>query len=104
MGSIGLQNRLLCHVVDELAERRPKQLFCVHPISSDISAGWRKITFKDLAGAVNYAAWWIERTVCLHKKSEPLAYMGANDIRYMIFVLACMKTGHVVSGHEHHLL
>lgn len=102
MGPLGLQSRLMCHVVDELANRKPDQLFCVHPISSDISQGWRKITFKDLASAVNCTAWWIDECIDQGTKSEPLAYMGANDIRYAIFILACMKTGHVVSSRKHH--
>ncbi|OJJ82686.1 uncharacterized protein ASPGLDRAFT_36808 [Aspergillus glaucus CBS 516.65] len=52
----------------------------------------------DLAGAVNYTAWWIERTIGRGNPSEPLAYMGARDLRYTTFAFACMKTGHSVSG------
>ncbi|RFU27629.1 hypothetical protein B7463_g8720, partial [Scytalidium lignicola] len=95
MGSLPQQNRLLCRLVDELAKHKPNQLFCVHPVSSDISEGWRRVTLKDLAHAANYSAWWIKKTIGQSTKFESLAYLGANDIRYVVFVLACMKTGYV---------
>lgn len=98
MGSSGLRKQLLCQILDETADRKPDQLFCIHPISPDISQGWRRVTMADLAGAVNYTAWWIERTIGQGNSSEPLAYMGARDLRYATFAFACMKTGHSVSG------
>lgn len=97
MGSSGLRKQLLCQILDEKADRTPEQLFCVHPVSSDISQGWRRVTMADLASAVNYSAWWIERTIGHGNPSEPLAYMGARDLRYATFALACMKTGRSVS-------
>lgn len=97
MGSPGLRKQLVCQILDETADSKPDQLFCVHPISSNISQGWRKVTMLDLAGAVNYSAWWIDRTIGQGSASEPLAYMGARDLRYATFALACMKTGHSVS-------
>jgi acyl-CoA synthetase (AMP-forming)/AMP-acid ligase II len=51
---------------------------------------------------VSYTAWWIDKTIGQGTKSEPLAYMGANDIRYVVFFLACMKTGYVVSNHKYY--
>ncbi|GAB1198516.1 hypothetical protein APSETT444_007839 [Aspergillus pseudonomiae] len=49
---------------------------------------------RDLAGAVDYTAWWIEMAIGKGFDGEPLAYIGANDIRYVAFYLACMKTGY----------
>ncbi|KAJ6033651.1 hypothetical protein N7444_011422 [Penicillium canescens] len=86
---------LLPRAVDDLALTSASGIFCVHPISSDISEGWQSITFKRLAGAVNGLAWWIEKNIGQSKSFEVLAYIGANDIRYAIFFLACLKTGHV---------
>ncbi|QKX61516.1 uncharacterized protein TRUGW13939_08668 [Talaromyces rugulosus] len=96
MGSSTLRKKILCHVVDEIAYRDPEKLFCIHPISSDITQGWRRVTLANLADAVNYTAQWIVRTVGPASEDEHLAYMGANDIRYAAFTLACMKTGHSV--------
>ncbi|KAJ5153496.1 uncharacterized protein N7482_009974 [Penicillium canariense] len=86
---------LLPHAVDNLAATSPCALFCVHPNSSDISEGWQCVTFKSLARAADYLAWWIDNKIGQSKSLEPLTYIGANDIRYAIFILACLKTGHV---------
>ncbi|KAE8403342.1 hypothetical protein BDV37DRAFT_294628 [Aspergillus pseudonomiae] len=91
---MGFDQRLMCCVVDELAESRPEQLFCVQSVSSDLSQGWRNVSMRDLAGAVDYTAWWIEMAIGKGFDGEPLAYIGANDIRYVAFYLACMKTGY----------
>lgn len=99
MGSTNFDQRLMCCVVDELAESRPEQLFCIQPISSDLSQGWRNVSMRDLAGAVDYTARWIEMTMGKGSDFEALAYIGANDIRYVAFYLACMKTGYAVSPH-----
>ncbi|GMG25989.1 unnamed protein product [Aspergillus oryzae] len=94
MGSTNFDQRLMCRVVDELAESKPEQLFCVQPISSDLSQGWRNVSMRDLAGAVDYTARWIEMAMGKGFDFQPLAYIGANDIRYVVFYLACMKTGY----------
>ncbi|KAB8263537.1 hypothetical protein BDV32DRAFT_146354 [Aspergillus pseudonomiae] len=86
---------LLPHVVDNLAEASSAAIFCVHPISPDISDGWQSITFKVLAQAVNNLAWWITDSIGHGKGLEVLAYIGANDVRYAIFLLACLKSGYV---------
>ncbi|KAJ5678651.1 acetyl-CoA synthetase-like protein [Penicillium macrosclerotiorum] len=49
---------------------------------------------KDLARAVNFLCWWIEDIIGRAETRETLGYIGANDIRYCIFLLACQKTGH----------
>ncbi|KAH8703509.1 NRPS-like enzyme [Talaromyces proteolyticus] len=89
--------QLLCDAVDERAHYLPssQKPFCIHPISSELNDGWRDVSFRDLAAAVNYMAWWIEKKIGRTSgRSEPLAYVGINDIRYPIFVLACMKIGY----------
>lgn len=88
---------LLPYAVDNLAATTPAAIFCVHPNSSEISEGWQIITFKSLAIAANNLAWWIDGSIGQSKSLEAVAYIGANDIRYAIFILACLKTGHIVS-------
>ena len=48
----------------------------------------------NLARAVNRAAHWMEKTLGRGSDFETLAYTGPNDARYMIFVLAAVKTGY----------
>ncbi|KAL4876608.1 hypothetical protein BJY04DRAFT_231506 [Aspergillus karnatakaensis] len=89
------RGRLLTTAVDDLAALCPSNVFCIHSLSRDISDGWRSVTFKTLAGAVDNLAWWIANNIGESKSLEVLSYVGANDIRYAIFILACLKTGHV---------
>ncbi|PYI21028.1 acetyl-CoA synthetase-like protein [Aspergillus violaceofuscus CBS 115571] len=95
MGSEATPGRLLHQVVDEVAETRPEELFCIHPVSVNSADGWRNISYRDLAYAVNRVAFWIDQQLGdrAKKKRHVLAYIGNNDLRYAAFILACMKTG-----------
>ncbi|KAJ5130112.1 uncharacterized protein N7515_006151 [Penicillium bovifimosum] len=86
--------RLLATTVDSRAAATPSQRFAVIPQGSETSNGFREISIKDLAQAVNAMSWWIESTIGPATSRETLAYMGGNDIRYFIFLLACQKTGY----------
>ena len=90
------QKRLLATAVDEQAKANPTQRFAVVPQGSEISNGFQDLSIKDLAQAVNFMCWWIESMIGPAQSPEPLAYMGGNDVRYPIFVLACQKTGYQV--------
>ncbi|KAI1136522.1 hypothetical protein F5Y05DRAFT_420244 [Hypoxylon sp. FL0543] len=50
------------------------------------------ISFFDLENASNRASWFLVENV----EDENVFYMGPNDIRYLIWVLAAMKTGKCV--------
>ncbi|CRG91279.1 Mediator of RNA polymerase II transcription subunit 12-like protein [Talaromyces islandicus] len=93
------RKQLLCHIVDERTRSlsaSQDQPFCIHPVSSDLADGWRIVSFQELATAVNNLSWWIETNIGrASSRSEPVAYLGINDIRYIVFILACMKTGYV---------
>ncbi|CAG8396628.1 unnamed protein product [Penicillium salamii] len=78
----------------KLIAEHPDTLYCTHPISSDISDGWRDVSFRDLAYAINYMVRWIRTEVSLSSDHLTLAYLGGNDIRYCAFVFACMQLRH----------
>ncbi|KAI2717518.1 hypothetical protein CBS147332_4398 [Penicillium roqueforti] len=90
------RKRLLATTIDEQAETKPTQRFAVISQGLDLSNGLRDISIKDLAQAVNFMCWWIESIIGpAHSDSpETVAYMGGNDVRYLIFFLACQKTGY----------
>lgn len=90
------KKRLLAQTVDHAAVYDPERLFGVVPWGSELSDGFFDMTMKDLARAVNFACWWIEKTLGGESCKETLAYMGNNDVRYIIFTLACQKTGYQV--------
>lgn len=88
--------RLMPHVIDDTATNDPTRKMCIIPKGSSVSDGFADFTFKELAHAVNYTAWWIEKVLGRSSTLETLMYIGANDIRYMIVVMACSKTGYKV--------
>ncbi|CAI7667563.1 unnamed protein product [Penicillium bialowiezense] len=89
-----LHKRLLATTIDDFARKTPDERFAVIPQGSELSNGFQTLLMKDMAQAVNYMSWWIESTVGPAQNRETLAYMGCNDIRYFIFMLACQKTGY----------
>lgn len=95
MGSVTPQRSPL-QIFDTTAQKKPDQLYCVHPVSSDIFQGWRTITFADLGSAINRMALWIQENVASSDAPQTLAYMGANDVRYCAFMFACMRLRHTV--------
>ncbi|GJP95963.1 acetyl-CoA synthetase-like protein [Aspergillus niger] len=93
MGSADSPGRLLTQLVDQQAKDQPDRLYCLHPSSQDADCEWRCITFQQLSAAVNRISWWIDSRLS-GGKQQVLAYIGTNDLRYLVFELACMKTGH----------
>lgn len=87
----------MAHLIDELAVQDPGKTACVVAKGPEVEDGFANFTFKELAHAVNYASWWIERKFGRSSKYETLTYIGANDIRYLVFIVACNKTGYKVS-------
>ncbi|OAA57976.1 Male sterility, NAD-binding protein [Niveomyces insectorum RCEF 264] len=93
-GPIG--ERLVVHLVDELAQETPERIWATVTRSpSDIEEGFRDITFAQCASAVNATAWAIETQVGGASRSfDVLAYLGVSDVRYAIYLFAAIKTGH----------
>ncbi|KAF2087275.1 acetyl-CoA synthetase-like protein [Saccharata proteae CBS 121410] len=78
--------------VDEIASHDPNRTWVTVPLSDDVTGPWRDINFKEFSTAVSGAARWIENTIGLGRCRDPVAYLGINDIRYAVLVLALMKT------------
>lgn len=89
--------RLIPQIVDELARSEPTRIYASFPLSTNVSDGFRDITFKELAQAADAAAWWLEKMIGRSDASETLAYIGLSDIRYTIVFLAAVKCGFNVS-------
>lgn len=84
-------------IVDHLAEVTPNALYAEYPVSTlSYKEGYRKITYGDLANAVNGVAWWLHEALGPGKDFEILAYIGPNDLRYPALVLGAVKAGYVV--------
>ncbi|KAI0481939.1 hypothetical protein GGR56DRAFT_684376 [Xylariaceae sp. FL0804] len=99
--------RLLPQVVDDIARDEPEREAFSVPRSSDPADGWRPVTFKAYANAVNHVAHRIIEE-CGTPPSPPssssssspdasfptIAYIGPNDARYVVVVLAAAKAGY----------
>lgn len=99
-GNVG--KRLLPHVIDHLGQFYPDKIAGSMPNNnSTLDDGFRQLNYKDLAHAINCTAWWIEENYGRSDKYDTLTFIGANDIRYLVMITACNKTGYRVSSdHE----
>lgn len=91
------KNELVPSIVDNLANVTPHALYAEYPISTlSYEEGYRRITYGDLANAVNGVALWLLETLGAGEESEPLAYIGPNDLRYPALILGAAKAGYAV--------
>ena len=91
--------RVIVDVVDAYASNDPERVFAYAPASSDPKDGWKPITYKELSNAVNYLAHELvlrakERGPQSDEDFPTVAYIGPSDVRYPIFMLACIKAHH----------
>ncbi|CAK7213836.1 putative NRPS-like protein biosynthetic cluster [Sporothrix eucalyptigena] len=92
-GPVG--ERLVVHVIDELAEDSPERVWATVTKSTfDVEQGFCDITFQECSGAVNATAWAIESQVGKSEAFDVIAYLGVSDVRYAIYLFAAIKTGH----------
>ena len=90
--------QLLINIIDGVAHSEPNTVYAEVPRNpATYEEGFRQITYKDLANAVNGLAWWLQDTLGPGKNFETLCYMGGNDIRYNAILLASVKAGYKVS-------
>ncbi|KEY72788.1 hypothetical protein S7711_09507 [Stachybotrys chartarum IBT 7711] len=88
---------LVPHIIDRLAVENPKKVYGLWPVAPfSYDAGFRTVTYGDLANAVNGLAWWLDKQLGPSETSEVLTYVGPNDVRYSALTLAAIKTGYVV--------
>jgi hypothetical protein len=55
---------------------------------------WRNVTFSDFAKAVNRTCAYLEPLIGRSTTFETQAFFGPPDMRYHLFLFACMKLGH----------
>lgn len=92
------ERRLMPHIIDRIAKEDPtREAFSV-PRSENPKDGWKVVTFKDYANAVNRVAHRIvERCGTPPSGSFPtIAYIGPNDARYVVLLVGAIKAGYKV--------
>ncbi|KAI1633994.1 hypothetical protein F4809DRAFT_652207 [Biscogniauxia mediterranea] len=72
-----------------------RQLSRTRPFATIVSVDGtcQDLSYAQLENVTNRAAWFLDRYL---PQDEKVFYMGPNDIRYLIWVLAAMKTGKCV--------
>lgn len=85
---------LLPHIIDQRAENDPHRAIAAIPVPSP-AAGytWCDVTYQEFSNAINGAAWLIHKELGSTTELNTLAYIGPNDLRYAILVLAAVKAG-----------
>ncbi|TEY43707.1 hypothetical protein BOTCAL_0362g00110 [Botryotinia calthae] len=88
---------LLVHIVDYMAKTKPQALYAEFPTSSvTYDEGFRKVTYKDFANAINGVAWCLQGNLGVGKELETLAYIGPNNFIYPSLILGATKAGYKV--------
>ena len=89
---------LVPNIVDKRAKHEPDMLYAEYPVSTlSYEDGYRRISYSDLANAINGVAWWLHDVLGEPGQDfEALAYIGPNDLRYPAFILGAAKAGYMV--------
>ncbi|KAK3072880.1 hypothetical protein LTR53_006020 [Teratosphaeriaceae sp. CCFEE 6253] len=99
MEDVPKQAHLLPAAVDYRAKHSPDTVFAVLPKDDKLEDGFFDLTYAALAKAVNALAWWLDEVLGTIPATEKfkdfptVPYIGADDFRYVLLVLAAMKTG-----------
>ncbi|KAL9579715.1 MAG: hypothetical protein Q9212_004940 [Teloschistes hypoglaucus] len=85
--------RLLPSIIDERASREPNRIYCYLPWTSNLRHGFRSVSYRCFANAIDACAWWIDRVIGNIGSSTTLAYFGPSDLRNIIVIVAATKAG-----------
>ncbi|KAM0512849.1 hypothetical protein ACHAPE_008482 [Trichoderma viride] len=96
MGSVATleETRSIINIIEDDAASDPNRPFVFVPRSTKPQDGWEPVTYKQLTNAVNHVAHIIAKMVANDSRKDnfpTIGYIGPNDTRYLIFMLACMK-------------
>ena len=86
--------RLVPHLIDDIAHNDPYRTFCSLAKSSNIPDGFQDVSYRAFANAINRLAWWIEENLGNNYTFETVSYIGPPDLRYIVLTIAAQKTGY----------
>jgi acyl-coenzyme A synthetase/AMP-(fatty) acid ligase len=95
--NFNFRSQLVPHIIDHYAKVKPDAIYAEYPKSPlSYENGYRPITFRALANAINGVAWWLTEKLG-PGNGEILPYVGPNDVRYPALILGAVKAGYCVS-------
>ncbi|KAI1199756.1 acetyl-CoA synthetase-like protein [Nemania serpens] len=86
--------RLIHLIPDELSETVPEHPLFSFSKTEDPRDGFTDVSARCFADAINRAAWWLAEQLGQPSDFETVAYIGSNDIRYLLFMFAAIKVGY----------
>ncbi|RYP43738.1 hypothetical protein DL768_009730 [Monosporascus sp. mg162] len=90
--------RLIPHIIDDLAKIDPERIIYSFPKSQDVSKGFRDVTARKLASAIDKVAWWLQKEIGRSSSFETIGYVGPHDLRYVLVTHGCIKAGYQVGN------
>lgn len=99
------RERLLPSVIDHRASIDPQGVWAQYPASeTTYEDGFQDATNSQVANAVNVVAWDLKEKLGTFQGCPTVTYLGPNDLRYYIVLLAAAKVGCKVSTESRALL
>ncbi|KAM0482540.1 hypothetical protein ACHAPX_003059 [Trichoderma viride] len=86
--------RLIPVEIDKIARDEPDRVLFYLPRNNQPSQGYDVVTTSIFANAINRLCWWLQSEVGAEPKT--IGYVGQNDIRYLLLVVAATKLGNKV--------
>ncbi len=91
--------RLLPAVVDDLAQESPDHILYAFPKAGTLDQGFRDVSARQFANAVNRTARWLEMTMGRRSTSfETIAYIGPREFSFQ-FSSCCSSIIFIVCYH-----
>ncbi|KAI3318574.1 acetyl-CoA synthetase-like protein [Xylariaceae sp. AK1471] len=87
-------SRLIHLIPDELAEAVPEHPLFAFSKTEHPQDGFTGVSSRCFANAINRAAWWLVEKIGQPSNFETVAYIGSNDIRYLLFMFGAIKVGY----------
>ena len=94
-------HRLLSAIIDDYATVAPDKVYAIIPVNdNDLSHGFKNVTYRQFANAINAASWWLESTLGQSHSFDTFAYYGLRDLRYIILIVAAAKVQRKVTWYS----
>ncbi|KAJ5613630.1 NRPS-like enzyme [Penicillium herquei] len=89
------RDQLLPNLIDRYALVEPDAIYAEYPVNPmSYDDGYRKITYKTFANAINGIAHWLTEQLGPGDGKRVLAYAGGNDLRYPALIMGAVKAGY----------
>ena len=83
--------RLIPNAIDDRARLDPDSVWASTARTSDPRDGFRDITYRQYADAINRTALLLERPLGTEHVGGTIGYIGGTDLRYPILTIAAAK-------------